>query len=72
MNISVTINNVEFITNIKPLIKFKANSVEVIVLVWVSSFCILLTNIAIMKYDNNNNKLCLALVSSSINVEFSF
>ena len=52
MNISVTSDNVEF-SNIKQLINFKANSVEVKVLVWISSFCILLTNIAIMKYDNN-------------------
>ena len=62
MNISVTNNNFEFI-NIKQLINFKANSVEVKVLVWISSFCILLTNIAIMKYDYN--KLWLELVSSS-------
>ena len=52
MNISVTSDNVEF-SNIKQLIKFKATSVEVEVLVWISSFCILITNIAIIKYVNN-------------------
>ena len=48
MNISVTTNNVEF-HDIDQLLKFKSG-IEVEMLVWISSFCILTTNIAIVRY----------------------
>ena len=51
MNISVTTNNVEF-HDMKQLVKFKAAGTEVEVLVFISSLCILTTNISIAKYVN--------------------
>ena len=48
MTFSVTTNIVEF-HDINQLLKFKAG-MEVEMLVWISSFCILATNIAIVKY----------------------
>ena len=49
MTFSVTTNIVEF-HDINQLLKFEAG-MEVEMLVWISSFCILTTNIAIVKYE---------------------
>ena len=51
MNVSVTTLNVEF-HYMKQLVKFKAAGIEVEVLVWISSLCILTTVIPIVKYVN--------------------